>query len=246
MSFERWKWEESEGGLLLPDRKIIQPKASMIVAPSRFGGAAPINANVSMASTNSAASVTLPSHASGDYIVIFAYRDGNNNTPTVPAGYTALTTTGLIGASTNCGVLGYKVAASGAETSGTWTNATGLVAAIVKVAGAGPLSLGNQSGSIPTMGAATGNLVPYTGFTLANSNGHSVVLGFGGQRDTTGNWNNAPVSGMTLGSSNTGSTNITGGHYTTTGVTSFSTVNVNIGGGTSGYASICLEIQNAA
>lgn len=224
---------------------MLPEKASMLVNPFRFGST-PINADVLMTSTNAANSVALPSHAANDYLFIFAYRDGNNNTPAVPGGWTALSTTGLIGASANCGVLGYKVAASGSETSGTWTNATGLVAARVRPAGAGPLSLGNQSGALPTMGGATGSLVPYTGFTLAGTDGHSVVLGFGGQRDTGGNWNHAAVSGMTLGSSNTGSTNITGGHYTTTGVFSFATVNVDIGSGTSGYASIAIEVRGAA
>lgn len=206
-------------------------------------GESPINANVTMA-LSSTTTVVIPTHAVGDYIVMFTYRDGNNNTPTLPAGWTALSPTGLVGVNSNTGLLAYKIAASAGETSGTWTNATGLVVAVIKQAGAGPLGLGNDSNI--TYGAGpTGGDIPYTGLTLANNDNHSVILAFGGQRDTGGNFGSA-VSGMTIGVSGAGSSCIIGGHYTTTGASSFSTRNVNIGSGSFGYATATVEITGAA
>lgn len=72
-----------------------------------------------------ASTVTIPSgHQAGDFMLIFAFRDGSATNPTIPGGWTNKTNT-LDG--TTCSVsIGYKFATSGAETSGTWTNATHL------------------------------------------------------------------------------------------------------------------------
>lgn len=208
------------------------------------GVATTINANVAMAAAMGT-SVTVPSHASGDYLVAFAYRDGFNTAPTVPGGWTALSPTGLVGANTNSAVLAYKVAASGSETCSGWTNATGVVVAVVKVGGAGPLGLGTDTNV--TYGNAGGSpfAIDYTGLTPSNNNGHSIILAFGGQRDTTGSFNVA-VSDMTIGAYAVGSA-IIGGHYTTHGVSSFATHSCPIAGsGSSGYASATVEITGAA
>lgn len=231
-------------GLLMPERKIIEPKASMLVNPYRFGSI--INADVSMA-ISASTSMTLPSHVSGNYIVMFAYRDGNNNTPTVPGGWTAITATGLIGVNSNCCVTAYKVAASNAETSGTWTNATGLVCAVVRQAGAGPLGLGVDSDQITGTSGTNPGSISFQGLTLANSDGHSIVLGFGGERNNSGtSWNAA--TGMTAAVSGLATACVVGGQYTTTGVSSFSTRSavINSGAGSTGYASTTVEITGAA
>jgi len=216
---------------------------SFMVDPYAFGaGAAPINADVQMAAS-STTSVTPPTHASGDMLVAFAYRDGNNNTPAVPAGWTAFTATGLIGVNTNCCVAAYKVAASPSETCTGWTNATGLICAVVKAAGAGPLGIGVDSEQV----TGNTNAPTATGLTLSNTDGHSVVLFFAGHRNTTQDSTQVPA-GMSLGVGGTGngSACTIGGAYTTTGVAAWASANAAWGGVASGWASITVEITGAA
>ena len=71
---------------------------------------------------------SMPSHTTGDYLIGCAFRDGNNTAPTLPAGWTELPSGSSLGAgANNNGMrLGYKVAASSGETSGTWSSATSL------------------------------------------------------------------------------------------------------------------------
>src|SRR6185369_16959851 len=74
-----------------------------------------------------AATVTIPAgHQLGDVILIFAFRDGSATNPTIPTGWTNITNTTDGGTLSSVSV-GWKLAASSSETSGTWTNATGLV-----------------------------------------------------------------------------------------------------------------------
>ena len=199
-----------------------------------------ISSNVAM-TLGTSTSATPPAHASGDYMFAFAYRDGNNNTPTLPAGWTALSPTGLVGANTNTGLLAYKVCASGSETCSGFTNATGVICAVVKAAGAGPLGLGADSNV--TYGSASD--LPATGFSLASGDGHSVVLFFGGQRNTGGDQTQVPA-GMTYGIGGLGSSCKIGGAYTTTGVAAFPGGTAAWGMVSSGYASATVEITGAA
>ena len=75
------------------------------------------------AASAEATSLTLPTHQAGDLIVIFAWNGASTTQPVVPAGWlNAFTFQNSTGASRS-GTVGYKIAASGAETSGTWSNA---------------------------------------------------------------------------------------------------------------------------
>jgi hypothetical protein len=78
-----------------------------------------------------ATTVTIPTgHKVGDLIIIFAFRDGSVTNPTIPAGWTSITNT-FDG--TTCSVsVAWKIATSAAETSGTWTNATGLLCIVLR------------------------------------------------------------------------------------------------------------------
>jgi hypothetical protein len=82
---------------------------------------------VSQASAT-ATSVTLGTHATNDLITVFAYNNANTTLPTLPSGwvnqYSSQSTTGWR--------VGYKIAASSGETSGTWTNAEGLIALVYR------------------------------------------------------------------------------------------------------------------
>jgi surface protein len=73
---------------------------------------------------NGTTSATLPTHQAGDLILAFAFRDGSTTQATQPAGWSAITsaTTTLAAAR-----FSYKIAASGSETTGTWTNATTVI-----------------------------------------------------------------------------------------------------------------------
>src|SRR5438105_4128941 len=73
--------------------------------------------------------ITIPAgHQIGDAILIYAFA-ATNNTPSLPAGWTNL-------ANTNAGASGhrvaYKIAISSSDTSGTWTNATGLACVVYR------------------------------------------------------------------------------------------------------------------
>jgi len=70
---------------------------------------------------NGTTSATLPTHQAGDLILAFAFRDGSLTLPTQPSGWTSIDSQS---ANTCSARLAYKIAASGSETTGTWTSAT--------------------------------------------------------------------------------------------------------------------------
>jgi hypothetical protein len=74
-----------------------------------------------------ATSITLPAHQAGDFLVIGAVSTGG--TITVPAGWLVL---GIRAAAGRYLVLCGKHAVSSAETSGTWTGANLLTAAVYR------------------------------------------------------------------------------------------------------------------
>jgi surface protein len=66
-------------------------------------------------------SATLPAHQAGDLILAFAFRDGSTTLPTQPTGWESIDTAA---ANTCSARFSYKIAASGGESTGTWTNAS--------------------------------------------------------------------------------------------------------------------------
>ncbi|AUH68535.1 MULTISPECIES: hypothetical protein [Gordonia] len=76
--------------------------------------------------TSSSTTVPLPAHQSGDLILVFASNLSSNTAtaPTLPSGWTS-----AVVASSGARA-GWKIAASGSETSGTWTNATRMIAMV--------------------------------------------------------------------------------------------------------------------
>lgn len=69
-------------------------------------------------------SATLPAHQAGDLILAFAFRDGSTSQATMPSGWTTIATRTTTSAAARTA---YKVATSGSETTGTWTNASTVV-----------------------------------------------------------------------------------------------------------------------
>lgn len=176
-------------------------------------------------------SCTLPSHQAGDLILIFAYRDGSATAPSLPAGYWNVTNNG---ANTNSMRVGYMIADSSSETSGTWTNATSLIAVVYRGARVGSFSVG---------GAAS-TTVNYPARTLLKSDNTSWVVGAAGHRSVDTNVQNAP-SGMTNVNSVLDATDELAVHDTNGTVTSWSSTNVSVGGTSSGWRSAVVELIDA-
>lgn len=85
------------------------------------------------ASSAEATSVTLPSHQAGDLIVMWALRYGSTLGPTIPSGWNYRFLSQRAGTLASLSVaIAYKIATSSAETSGTWTNATHLLAGVYR------------------------------------------------------------------------------------------------------------------
>ncbi len=143
--------------------------------------ALPNNTGVGYVSSiwSAAASVSeMPYHKTGDMIIIWAFNSAGGTTPTLPAGWTNI----ISDSSTDSVRVGYKIAASGAETSGTWTNADHLLCVVyrnVSAIGASALNDGF---------ATTTQFFP--SLTLQQTNGTSTVL----MMTTTQASNGAPVA----------------------------------------------------
>ncbi len=128
--------------------------------------------------TNAGDTITIGTHASGDLILIFAYNDGANTAPSLPTGW--LNINNATG-STSGTRIGYKVAQSSSETSGTWTNADGLIAVVYR---------SDVGLAIPTLAgfnAGTSTSVSYTAFgsSFNRENADQWMIGFGSQRSDT-------------------------------------------------------------
>lgn len=186
------------------------------------------------AASAGATSVTLPTHVTGDLIIVFAYRDGSTAQPTLPAGFDALFN--VVGANTCSGTLGCKVAASGAETSGTWTNASAIMAVVIS---------GQNASSPFGGGGADGGAVAtvtYPTLTMSDAGGNSVVLCFSGHRSVNTTLETPPI-GMLRVASFVNATCELACHVTEGGVTAFASRGVLVGGTASGWQSHSVEIK---
>lgn len=160
-----------------------------------------------------ATTLTMPSHQAGDLIVMLAMRYGSVARGTIPTGWNYRYVSMRNGSFTSitCGVF-CRIAASSAETSGTWTNWTHLLACVYRD-DANYLYLGN-----PVYNRGTGLSVSYPGKTAtADINvtgalgatmavGTGWVLGLGATHLNTSGID-TPPSGMTHRGMLTGATN---------------------------------------
>lgn len=174
----------------------------------------------------SGSSLTLPAHAAGDLILIFAYRDGSTTAPSLPSGWASIHSGG---ANTNSARLGVKRATSSSETSGTWSNATEIVAVVIPGGGwIGGFSSGGNSGTS----------ISYPALTMEAGDGTSLVLGFAGHRTAT-NVEGAPTGMTNATSAGTEAAGHTGGLKSSWSAQSV-TVNAS-----SGWRSYTVEIRPA-
>ena len=130
------------------------------------------------AASAQATSITIPTHQKGDLILMMA----TGNAITFPGGWTEI----LSGTATTNKV-GYKIAASSGETSGTWSGATGLSVGVYR----GASGIGNASAA--TESGVT--RIRYAALTLSVANGSSWVVGVGGITQS-GTYHALPPSGM--------------------------------------------------
>jgi hypothetical protein len=185
---------------------------------------------VSVASANGT-SLSMPTHAAGDLLIFAAY--GRTATPTTPSGWIDRSVTGA--ATTGFLTISWRNAASGAETSGTWTNAHQVICAVYRSNSGLVLSVG-------AIGVNSGNGVANVNYNTISgtawvraSNGWAVGVAGSLADDVV---NTAP-SGMTNRTS-TVSTSELGLHDSNGALSSWSSTNVAT---TSvQYRSVVLEI----
>jgi hypothetical protein len=132
-----------------------------------------------------ATTVTIPvGHQAGDLLLIYSFRAALT-APSLPAGWTSAATASSGATSYR---IGWKIAGSAAETSGTWTSATGLVCFVYRGTATNKTPIGT-----PTTNSATSSNVIYT--TLAiNCPGTSWLAAFGVIVSTTSTIETAPTN----------------------------------------------------
>ena len=134
-------------------------------------------------------SATLTGLTQADDIMIgFSFRDGNSTAPTIPAGWTSISSSA--GTLNNGSSIAWKKATGATEVSGTWTSATSLIVAIYRgvnvTSPIGNTAEGEGSGS---------STVTYPALTCNASNNTSTVLAFMGHRSPDVNLNVAAFTG---------------------------------------------------
>lgn len=82
------------------------------------------------AASNAGNTITFGTHAAGDLILIGVVREGINptGTITIPSGWAIV----RVGSSASSFLVAYRHASTSSEVSGTWTNATHIVAAVYR------------------------------------------------------------------------------------------------------------------
>lgn len=122
-------------------------------------------------------SVTIPTHASGDLILIMARASANGTNPTPPsAGGTVPTWTEVVSGNSSYAMtrIYRATATSDNHTSGTWTNANGMIAAVMRNANSGmPIGASGMSNA-----ASTANTSTTPALTMNKTDGSSALLDF--------------------------------------------------------------------
>jgi hypothetical protein len=132
--------------------------------------------------------VAMPSHAAGDLIICWAFRDGSTTQPTVPSGIGWINPS-LGAAGTTCSnAWAYKYAASGSETTGTWTNATGVVVVVYRGA-----VLDMSGGSTWTSGSGSSNSITHPTTNAPKYDSQMWSVRFCGHRTATNLTTNTPA-----------------------------------------------------
>jgi hypothetical protein len=171
-----------------------------------------------------ASTVTIPAgHKIGDLLVIFAFR-ATTVAPSLPAGWTSIST-GSSGLSSF--ILGWKLATSSADTSGSWSLATGTIVHVYRGTSTSRTPVGVSSDS-----TATSATIAYGALGPLKQPGTSWLAAFAVTKTTTSTLETPPTS-MTNAATLVGGTVEYAGHDTngpyTAGAGSWPLTNVAVG-----------------
>lgn len=197
--------------------------------------------------TGTTSITTMPTHQAGDLIIIFAYRAGSTSAPTVPSGlgYTSKITgsSASVVNAAQAAVVGFKLAASSSETSGTWTGASRIVCHVYRgVDQSTPLGT-SSTYDIGNNGNET--TLTYEACTLQITNGTSWVVAFAGSIGTTGTGTDDPPEAM-VNRSTLASSNYVAGHDTNGGLSANWSRTTKALGANTDWMTLCIEIRAAA
>lgn len=176
-------------------------------------------------------SATLPSFTAGDIAIVGALRRSGTTVPSLPSGWTSITTR----ANDGIGIrIGYRVLVGGDTTTGTWTDATDVHVLVYRGQDASPIGGFNSASGI-------GTNFNYPAITMVNSDGSSWVVAFGvvNAGDTA---METPPTGMTNRTNVSGSGEYSG-HDTNGGVASWSLQTVSGGGSSANWGTGVVEIK---
>lgn len=146
--------------------------------------------------TAEATSIALPAHQKNDLIIVAASRFGTTSFAGVPAAWNGFAARASSSVNVSC-VVGWIVAKSDAEVSGTWANADSLIALIyrksgVYVIGGGRVGTTNNSPPVIYPSLANSFGVQFTRITAQNARYLLIA-----ETQTTGTNLGTPPSGTT-------------------------------------------------
>lgn len=146
--------------------------------------------------TNFATSVTLPTHAVGDLIIVFADNMATgvgSKQPAIPsAGGTVPTWTGITMTIWTARMnVAWTTATATNHTSGTWTNAKTMMAVVLR----GHKTTGPIGGYIDDSNVNTTNSQTTSSFTMNDTGGSSAIVHFFSVRNSIGTfgWSGTPT-----------------------------------------------------
>lgn len=173
----------------------------------------------------------MPTHLTGDLLIMRAYRDGFTTPPSLPAGWTDIISGG---ADSNGMRVAYKVAASSSEVSGSWSNCTNLVCAVYRHV----VSIGASA-----QNGSTTDPVTIPALTLQVTDGTSWVACGAGHRSGANSLATAP-SGLTFRAGYEGSSaeQDLAAYDTNGGVSSFTSKTIAYAT-TSGWRTTAIELR---
>ena len=171
-----------------------------------------------------ATSVTLPSHAINDTVLLFVYRDNSTTSPTIPSDYEVVHQSVM--GSFGYLIAAYKVATSASETSGTWTNASHVCAMIFR-GDANSLVIPEFFNST----SATSTTVTFgaqpTGSLRTNAENLALV-GLVAQRNSANDLSVAPGAMVNILTGGNGSTYQVAAHWDDSRTTSWASTSVTV------------------
>ena len=132
---------------------------------------------------------TAPAHAIGDILVVCATRNASVTPPGVGSGFTSL---GTKVQGTYSSVIGFKIATSTSDATGTWTNATETIVQVYRPTSGRTTGIGASAS-----GGGTSSPAVYPALTLTGVGTSSWVVFFGGAKGASTTIDNVP-SGATL------------------------------------------------